>query len=712
MENKDEKEKISGLPENAFRKLKEGEKYTPPVSSEKPGPQASKRSIFWGLLIMVPIFTVAGALIAGKLSQGIEVAIPVATLAIGLSIIYKKLRSRPNTLLENVIIQSIGQNAGIVAGGIAFVVPAFYIMGIEVNIFNAIVGGFLGGCLGILYLIPFRRYFVKEQHGKLPFPEATAITKTLVAGETGGKAAKILTVSFIIGGLYDFAIYGLSLWKEAFESKFLPLLDKVSESVKMNFTFNTTAMAGGMGYIIGWQFALIIFIGSAFSTFILVPFLGLVLGGYTPDALSLGYLYEAIRKPEFAQTLFGDIDPFSIYAGVIKHIGIGAIIAAALLGIYRLRKVISASISLAVKEIRQVKKDEKKEETPRIDRDMKMTTILMLWAIILIALLFFFRFAILQDSQSPWVISFVAVIVVAVATYLFTMVSAYAIATVGVTPVSGMTLVALVVSGLVFTAFGLSGDAGKIAALTIGVALCTSLSMTGSLITDFKIAYWTGATPKTQQSLKFVGLLVASVIMVFTIIMLHKVFGYTASAEHTKPLPASQPNAMAAVLDLIFAKGAISWTLYALYGFGAVCTLIAAKFGAIPIAFALGMYIPFELNSPILAGALVGELVKKYARSQATVTDEKEIEKEVEKRHEKGMMVATGFMAGGALFGVAAALLKSFGVDLSEIVAKVFNLYTEKKPCLAEYDFANYIALVAVLGLYIFFYYYARRKDE
>lgn len=699
------------LQENAFRELKKGETFTPIVWQENPGPQASKRSIFWGLFIMLPIFTVASALIAGKLSQGIEVAIPITTLAVGLSIVYKKFGSRSNTLLENVIIQSIGQSAGIVAGGIAFAVPAFYIMGIEVNILNAIIGGFLGGCLGILYLIPFRRYFVEEQHGKLPFPEATAITKTLVAGEAGGKAARILAISFVIGGIYDFLIYGFGVWKETFETKFLPLFDRVSGSIKANFTFNTTAMAAGMGYIIGWKFAVTIFIGSVFSTLILVPLLAIFGSGYTPNDLGLGYLFEATGKAKhlkLIEVVFGDpsFEPRFIFGVIVKHIGIGAIIAAALLGIYRLRSVIAKSLSLAVKEFRRVKKGEAEEGSPRIDRDIRMTTVVILWAVVMLGLLVFFRFAILADSNYPWITSFVAAIVVAASAYLFTMVSAYAIATVGVTPVSGMTLVALLISGFVFSAFGLSGDAGKIAALTVGVALCTSLSMTGSLVTDFKIAYWIGATPKTQQLLKFAGLLFASIIITFTIVLLNRVYGYTEGGPN--PLPASQPRAMAAVLNLLFAKEAISWTLYAMYGLGVLCVLAAMKFGAIPIAFALGMYIPFELNAPILAGALIGEMVKKYARSRG------DDESGIEARHEKGMMVATGFMAGGALFGVVAAILRSVGGDFSVMIAKAANLYNEEKEIasIADCDWANYIALVAVLGLYVFFYYYARRKEE
>lgn len=595
-----------GLPENAYRELKPGEKYVPIVTGDVP--EVTVRSVSFGILMAI-IFSAAVTYIALKLGQGIESAIPIAILAVGFSALVK----RKSTLLENVNILAIGATSGIIAGGSVFTMPAIYILGIEKlsSPFQIFFVPFLGAVMGVLFLIPFRRYFVAEMHGKLPFPEATATTEILMAGEKGGKDAIVLVYSMLIGMIYDFLAISVEAWREVFTTAKIGIFNFFTNKLKAVFTLDTTAAIAGLGYIIGVKYAAMIFAGSVLSTLILVPGFSFFHPHLTQQQLFLNYA---------------------------RYMGIGGIFMAGIISIWKMRKVIRDAIKVGFSQIKKKRESMEKGEVPRYDRDLPMAVVLGLLALTVLAMFLYFNFSVLQGtSHSSW-LSLAAVVLVFVIAFLFTSVSAWAIAMISVTPISGMTITTLIVSAFVMMELGLHGQRGMLEILLIGGVVCTALSMAGSLITQFKIGYWVGATPKKIQIWNMLGAVVSSVVVTYVIILLAKVYGF--SPPHPNPLPAPQPNAMAAVIKGMMGTAGIPWKLYLA---GAVIAVVVELFGISALAFALGMYIPMELNSPILVGAIIAYLVKKRGGDKA---------------HNKGILVASGLIAGGALIGVVGALLK------------------------------------------------------
>jgi len=625
-----EEEKITGLPENASRELKEGEVYKPLLSPDKNYPEVNARSVSWGLLMAV-LFSAAAAYLGLKVGQVFEAAIPIAIIAVGLSSASK----RKNALGENVIIQSIGASSGVVVAGAIFTLPALYILqakypAITVSFMQVFLSSLLGGVLGILFLIPFRKFFVSDMHGKYPFPEATATTQVLVSGEKGGDQAKPLIMAGIIGGLYDFIIATFGTWAETFTSRVLPYGAAIAEKAKVVFKVNVGAAVLGLGYIVGLKYATIICAGSALIWFVFVPIMPL---------LNDSMLH--MLNPGFTGALT-DMSPEIIFKAFARHIGIGGIAMAGIIGIIKSRGIIKSAVGLASSEFKG-KGQVVSADVKRTQRDISMKIIVIGVIIALIATFIFFYFGVVHNLLH----AVVGIIVVAVIAFLFTTVAANAIAIVGTNPVSGMTLMTLILASVVMVAVGLKGTTGMVAALIIGGVVCTALSMAGGFITDLKIGYWIGTTPAKQETWKFLGTLVSAATVGGVIMILNKTYGFTGDGA----LVAPQANAMAAVIEPLMSGVSAPWYLYAI---GAVISLILTYFNISALAFALGMFIPLELNTPLIIGGAISWYVSSRSKDKALNTA----------RQEKGTLLASGFIAGGALMGVVSAALRFGGINL------------------------------------------------
>lgn len=599
------------LPENAYRELREGEQYKPILSADTTPKEVTPYSVTLGI-IMAIIFSAAAAYLGLKVGQVFEAAIPIAILAVGIG----TLRGKKNMLGQNVIIQSIGASSGVIVAGAIFTLPALYILGLDAQFYQVFLSSLFGGMLGILLLIPFRKYFVKEMHGKYPFPEGTATTEVLVSGEKGGSQAKLLAVSGLIGGLYDFIIGTFGLWAETVTTRIADWGVAMADKFKALFSINTGAAVLGLGYIVGLKYSAIICAGSFLVWFVIVPIIGSI------DAGAAAMTAEQIFKD------FG------------RPIGIGGIAMAGIIGIIRSSGVIKQAVGVAAKELGGKKKVETKTE--RTQRDLKMRTVLSLLISVLVAVLVFFQFGVLHN----WVFSLVALLIVFVISFLFTTVAANAIAIVGSNPVSGMTLMTLILSSLVLVSIGLKGHEGMTAAMIIGGVVCTALATAGGFITDLKIGYWIGTTPAKQEAWKFLGTFVSAATVAGVMIILNKTYGFTGD----NALAAPQANAMAAVIEPLMSGGQTPWVLYIT---GAVLALILTMVGIPALAFSLGMFIPLSLNTPLLMGGLIAWLVSTRSKDEV----------QNKARKSRGTLIASGFIAGGALMGVVSAILKFAGVD-------------------------------------------------
>lgn len=626
----EKKEQMSGLPENAYRELKEGEEYQPMMRPDKTYREVTPWSVGWGL-VMAVVFSAAAAFLGLKVGQVFEAAIPIAIIAVGLSSGFK----RKNALGENVIIQSIGASSGVIVAGAIFTLPALYILQdkypeITVNFFEVFMSSLLGGILGILLLIPFRKYFVSTMHGKYPFPEATATTQVLVSGEKGGNQAKPLIFAGLIGGLYDFIVATFGGWSETVSTTIVSAGATLAEKVKLVMKVNTGAAVLGLGYIIGLKYSLIICAGSFLVWLIIIPVMSAV---FSTDVLTLGN--DAITAT------VGSMSAEEIFTTYARHIGIGGIATAGVIGIIKSWGIIKGAVGLAVKEMNN-KGEANMERLPRTQRDIPMKIISMGVVGTLIITAFFFQFGLLDN---PFY-AFIGLLLVAVIAFLFTTVAANAIAIVGTNPVSGMTLMTLILASIILVACGLKGTAGMVSALIIGGVVCTALSMAGGFITDLKIGYWLGTTPAKQETWKFLGTLVSAATVGGVILILNQTYGFTSGQ-----LAAPQANAMAAVIEPLMSGAGAPW---ALYGIGAVLAIVLNFMGVPALAFALGMFIPLELNTPLLIGGAINWYVGSRSKDQALNNA----------RLEKGTLLSSGFIAGGALMGVVSAALRFAGVDL------------------------------------------------
>ncbi len=646
-------ERKTSLPENAQRELKPGEKYEPLLSPQKDYPEITPYSVCIGLL-MVIIFSAAAAYLGLKVGQVFEAAIPIAIIAVGLT----SALGKSNGLSQNVIIQSIGGCSGSVVAGAIFTLPAIYILGVEVNFMQMFLSSLLGGVLGILFLIPFRKYFVKEMHGKYPFPEATATTQVLVSGEGGGNNAKTLVISGVIGGLYDFIIATFGAWSETVSTTVMSVGQHIADKAKVVLKLNTGAAVLGLGYIVGLKYAFIICCGSFLVWLVIIPLMNLVWGTQVIDLMHSGTITQTI----------GDMSADQIFKEYARHIGIGGIATAGIIGIIKSFGVIKSAVGLAASEFTK-KSGTTAAATERTDEDLSMKTVV--FGIVIALLAIFAFFALGGVVENVWQ-AIVGVLIVGIISFLFTTVAANAIAIVGSNPVSGMTLMTLIIASLILVAVGLKGNAGMAAALVIGGVVCTSLSVAGSFVTDLKIGYWIGTTPKKQEVWKFAGVAVAAATVCGVMLVLNKTFGFTGE----NALVAPQANAMAAVIQPLMNGGGAPWILY---GIGAVIAIILTLCKIPALAFALGMFIPIDLNLPLLVGGAISWFVSTRS-ADAKVNAE---------RQEKGTLIASGFIAGGALMGVVSAILKFANVD----------------PFLTEWNaqYGEAIAILPYIGIIAFF---------
>ena len=660
MEEKEKENEVVQLPENAFRELKEGEEYQPILSPDKNYPEVNGWSVTWGILMAV-LFSAAAAYLGLKVGQVFEAAIPIAIIAIGVSTAAK----RKNPLGENVIIQSIGACSGAVVAGAIFVLPAIYMLDLHADFLKVFIAASLGGVLGILFLIPFRKYFVKDMHGKYPFPEATATTQVLVSGAKGGNQAKPLLFAGVVGGLYDFIVSTFGWWNENFTSRVFGAGEYLADKAKLVFKVNTGAAVLGLGYIIGLRYAAIITFGSLAVWWVIVPLMGLIF----PDTVLNQW------DPTITATV-GSMSPEDIFSHYARNIGIGGIAMAGIIGIVKSWGIIKSAVSLAAREMKG--KGAGQSEVLRTQRDISFK-IIAIGAIVTILITFAFFYAGVMDFNLLHAV--VAILLVAIIAFLFTTVAANAIAIVGSNPVSGMTLMTLILASVVMVAVGLKGEAGMLSALLMGAVVCTALSMAGSFITDLKIGYWIGTTPKKQETFKFLGTIISAATVAGVMILLNKTYGFTSDK-----LAAPQAHAMAAVIAPLMNGQGAPWLLYAI---GAVIALILDRCKISALAFALGMFIPIQLNIPLVIGGALNWYVTTRSTDVATN----------KARGEKGTLIASGFIAGGALMGVVSALLKFGGID--------FNYDAWWQNHLSEF-----LSLAAYLLLISYFIIATRQKEE
>lgn len=665
-----QEEKVTDLPENAYRELNEGEEYTPLMKPSKSYPEVTAWSVGMGLLMAI-IFSAATAYAGLKIGQVFEAAIPISIIAVGASAATR----RKNALGQNVIIQSIGASSGVIVAGTIFTIPALYILQntypeIQVDFLQIFLSSLLGGVLGILFLIPFRKYFVKEQHGKFPFPEAKATTEILVTGEKGGKAAGLVIISGLIGGLFDFMFSSFKLFHDEITTRFIPWGEQLATEAKMVFKMNISALVFSFGYLIGLRYALIIAVGSMLSWLVLIPLVA-----------EVGNMMAA-----------GGVNPFAamsaeqIFKEFVRPIGVGAIAMAGIIGIIKSSGVIKRSFGLAFSGLASKKGEV--EVVERTQRDIKMPFVMIFILLTVIAIFIF----LLAGVHVTLVQALVALATILIISFLFTTVAANAIAIVGSNPVSGMTLMTLILSSVVLVGVGLQGSTGMVAALIIGGVVCTALSMAGGFVTDLKIGYWLGTTPAKQQSWKFLGTLVSAATVGLVIYVMNDAYGFVKiPGVHDDPLVAPQANAMASIIEPLMQPGAkVPWLLFAI---GGIISLLMNFIKIPPLAFALGMFIPLQLNTPLIIGGLLHNYISKSSKNK----------KLAEAREQRGTLVASGFIAGAALFGVVGATLLFFNLDPNLHIFQVFDGATKSWSFDEASIWPKVLALVAFIGIVGYF---------
>lgn len=666
-------EKIKNLPENAYRELKEGETYKPVLPTDRPITEITPWSVGMGLLMAV-IFSAAAAYSGLKIGQVFEAAIPISIIAVGASAALRK----KNALGQNVIIQSIGASSGVIVAGAVFTIPGLYILQakypeIQIDFWQIFFSSLFGGILGILFLIPFRKYFVKDMHGKLPFPEATATTEILMTGEKGGNQAKLLVTSGLIGGLFDFCFSAFRLWSEEITTRIIPAGAMLAERFKMVLKFNVSALIFSFGYLVGLRYALIITVGSLLSWLVFIPLVN-----------EIGNLSAAVS---------GGVNPFAemsaeaIFTTYVRPIGIGAIAMAGIIGIIKSAGVIGNAFKLATGGSKKVAGQTAIEKPERTQRDLKMSFVMLFLFLTLIAIFIF----LILGVKVTIVQAIVALLAITIISFLFTTVAANAIAIVGSNPVSGMTLMTLILSSVILVAVGLKGWQGMVSGLIIGGVVCTALSMAGGFVTDLKIGYWIGTTPAKQESFKFLGTLVSAATVGAVIFILNEAYGFVATETHTNPMVAPQANAMAAIIEPLMSGEGVSWMLL---GIGAVIAILVNWLNVSPLAFALGMFIPLPLNTPLVVGGLLNHWINK--RSQ-----DKELNNA---RHQRAILISSGFIAGAALFGVIGALVIFITGN-----GNALNLGVWQDP---NGTGAQVVALIAFIGLISYFIWESMRAKK
>jgi len=611
------------LPENAYVPLKDGEVYQPMVPADQAPPETTGRAIAWGLFLCI-VFTVASAYSGLKVGQVMEAAIPISILAIGLARVYR----RRSTVLENVIITSIGGVSGSVVAGAIFTLPALYSLKLNPHPVQTIFICLAGGVLGVLFLIPLRRYFVREMHGQLPYPEATAITEVLVTGEKGGSQAKLLLQATGIAAVYDFFVTTFQVWREFLDFQFIPAMKTLADRAKFVLGFDAIAFTLGLGYVMGLRASTLLVGGGILSNFVLVPLIYMIGSGF-----------ETAVYP--GTIPIGEMTANQIFRSYVRLVGVGAIATAGIFGIIKSMRVIVGSFSVAA---RAFKSGEAHGE--RTDRDISLMTILIGVVLGAIGVAIFF------GTLRPTVVVLIAgLLLTLLFSFFFTSVAANAIATTARNPVSGMTMLTIIISSAVLLQFGVSGTTGMFFVMAIAGMVCTALSVSGQTITDLKTGYWLGSTPSAQEKVKFLGVIGAAIAVGLTIVMLAQVFqfGEAAPGDTRQVLAAPQASIMQTLVQGFMNRQPIAYVLFAV---GAMITVAMEFLGVPPLIVALGMYLPLELNTPALVGGILSHFVGK--RADRTGGNRGRTIRE------RGVIIASGLMAGGALGGVFGAALRLF----------------------------------------------------
>jgi putative OPT family oligopeptide transporter len=647
------------LPEDAYTPLAPGAVYKPIMPASAAVPELTWRSVGWGVLLCV-IFSVASAYSGLKVGQVMEAAIPISILVIGLARVYP----RRSSLLENVIITSIGGVAGSVAAGAIFTLPALYILRLDPHPVQTIFICVAGGCLGILFLIPLRRYFVRDMHGKLPYPEATAITEVLVTGERGGSQARLLLEATAISGVYDFFVTTFQVWKERIDLQFVPAMRALTERGRVVFSFDAIAFILGLGYVMGLRSSMILCAGGVLANFVLVPVIWMI-GSHVPGAVYPGV------APIAKMTAGG------IYTNYVRYVGVGAIATAGIFGIVKSLRIVVGSFSIAARTFRQGKGGGQE----RTDRDISVMWILGGTVVSALGAGIFFA-----SLSTGWAIVATGLLMTLLFSFFFTSVAANAIATTARNPVSGMTMLTIIVSSVVLLRFGLSGTAGMFFVMAIAGMVCTALSVSGQTITDFKTGYWLGSTPAAQEKVKFLGVLAAAVASGLTIAMLARAFqfGEAVQGDARTVLVAPQASIMKALVLGFMSHQPVT---YLLFGAGAMIALAMEMLGVPALVFALGMYLPLELNTP----ALVGGFLAHYLGKRGAVV------------RERGVIIASGLMAGGAIGGVIGAGLR---------LAPGYSEALIKTPFYANEPVSQLVSAGLFIGLCVYVWYGSLRRPK
>jgi putative OPT family oligopeptide transporter len=656
------------LPANAYQPLKDGEVYVPLVPTTLSVPEVTWRAVLWGTLLCI-IFSVASAYSALKVGQGMEAAIPISILAIGLARVYK----RRSTVLENMIITGIGGASGSVVAGAVFTIPALYILHLDPHPVQTIFICLAGGCLGLLFLIPLRRYFVAEQHGKLPFPEATAITEVLVTGEKGGSQAKLLIQATIIAAIYDFFVTTFHVWKEYLNFQFVPVMKSLVDRQRMVFNFDAIGFILGLGYIMGLRIAMIFCAGGVLVNFVLVPviwFIGNHMGDIAvyPATIPISHMTAA-----------------EIYRYYVRYIGVGAIAAAGLVGILKSLRVVAGSFGIALHAFRHGEAP----HSERTDRDIPILALLLGVVVGAIAVAVFFG-----QLHATWTVVGVGLALTLLFSFFFTTVAANAIAATANNPASGMTLLTVIVSAVVLLKFGLSGTTGMFFVMALAGMVCVALCVSGQFITDLKAGYWIGSTPSAQEKVKFIGVAASAITAGLTIVLLAKAFqfGEAAPGDMRQVLVAPQASALKAIVEGFMSGQPVA---YVLLGIGAMITVVLEMLGLSSMVFALGIYLPLQLTTPILAGGFLSHLVNKRA--------DKTGEERGRTIRERGVIVAGGLMAGGALGGVFGAGLRLFPKFSEDMV---------HTPFYANEPVSQMVSAVMFIGLCLYVWFSSVKGKE
>jgi putative OPT family oligopeptide transporter len=655
------------LPENAYQPLKPGEAYTPIVPAHSMQAELTLRSVFWGVVFCV-IFSVASAYSALKVGQGMDSAIPISILAIGLARLY----GRRTSLLENVIITGIGAASGSLVAGAVFTIPALYILHLDPHPVQTIFICLAGGCLGVLFLIPLRRYFVREMHGQLPFPEATAITEVLVTGEQGGSQAKLLLQATAVAGIYDFLVTTFHVWKEYLDLQFVPAIRTLADKGRMVFSFDAIGFILGLGYVMGLRSALVFCAGSILTSFVLVPIIWFI-GSHTDISL-----YPAMIP-------ISKMTAVEIYRNYVRFIGVGAIATAGIIGILKSLRVVAGSFGIALHAFRHGEA----AHTERTDRDIPVVSLLL--GVVLGAICVAVFFGRLQVS---WTVLALGLLLTLLFSFFFTSVAANAIATTANNPASGMTMLTIIISAVVLLSFGLSGDTGMFFVMAIAGMVCTALCVSGQFITDLKAGYWLGSTPSAQEKGKFIGVIAAAITAGLTIILLAHVyqFGEAAPGDTRQILAAPQASIMKALVVGFMNNQPVA---YILFGIGAMVTIVVEMLGKSSMVFALGIYLPLGLTSPILAGGIMSHLISRRSDKAGA--------EQGGRIRERGLIIASGLMAGGALGGVLGASLRLFPWYREDLIQTPFYMNN---------PISQSVSILLFVGLCFYVWFYSVRKDK